>query len=215
MDKSYAITGAAGFIGRHTIAALIQNGQKVIAIDVPGKLITPDGFVEDLTRLGYNFGASTVSDLITVRPCDLLHDFQPDEVLDGSDVVIHYAGIFSGVIVPDVIQKIRNTNGPVSIYDPRTVRDYTCVIDTVKAVLFLIAQGSTGTFNIGTGVGSKNQDVYKLIGRLLSKGELEFIIESDKEDFLVPDIGKINGLGWKPSVDLESGLEMTVRQFFT
>ena len=89
----YAITGASGFIGRHTAASFINNGYSVALIDVPQRLLTtPQEFVLGLGTLGYKL-EKTATDLVNLRPCNLLGNYNIDELLEGFDVVVHLAGL--------------------------------------------------------------------------------------------------------------------------
>ena len=300
----YAITGAAGFIGRHAVASFIQMGYRVVLIDVPQRLPTAaEEFVDGLGSLGYKLGRNSC-DLVESRPCNLLGDYNVGKLLEGCDVVVHLAGLSNpreaidnpqmatrvnsgitqrlldsgrrfvlastyllyrprtaefrpsektpiddndlhpyekskleaerlvsshrdylilrfannygpgqaaGFLVPDVIQRIKDSQDSIKIYGPDSVRDLIFVQDTVSALIYLISGGYTGIFNIGTGKGHSIRHVNEVIGRQLGKGSLEFQIENDEKTFLVADITKIQEIGWQSSTSLEQGIEITLR----
>lgn len=90
--NKYAVTGAAGFIGKHVVVALVNRGYNVVLIDVPDRIRTREEFIDELQRTGYKLKQSEHS-LIELRPRDLSDDFDSEEVLEGCDAVVHLAGL--------------------------------------------------------------------------------------------------------------------------
>lgn len=88
----FAITGATGFIGKHLISSLVNRGYAVVAIDLPTKLSTVDDYIDNLKVSGYSFGRHN-STLIELRPCDLLGQYEPKRLIEGSDILVHLAGL--------------------------------------------------------------------------------------------------------------------------
>ncbi len=74
------VTGAAGFVGGHTVAALVSRGHKVIGLlrgKVPAELQDSDG--------AEYFGGVDVTDPSTLSP----------EHFDGADAIVHLVGIIA------------------------------------------------------------------------------------------------------------------------
>lgn len=90
--NKYAITGAAGFIGRHVAVAFINRGYKVVLIDVPHRLRTREEFVGELSNIGYGLKRAEIG-LMELRPRNLSDGQDTEEVLDGCDAVVHLAGL--------------------------------------------------------------------------------------------------------------------------
>jgi nucleoside-diphosphate-sugar epimerase len=76
------VTGAAGFIGSHLVAALVADGHDVLAVDAPGRAAFPAAALANV--------ASLASTGVTVTECDLAtDDLTP---LADADAILHLAG---------------------------------------------------------------------------------------------------------------------------
>jgi UDP-glucose 4-epimerase len=99
-------------------------------------------------------------------------------------------------------------------------RDYCYVGDVVKANILAIDKGSTGTFNIGTGIATKTLDLYNAIYKITNNQNPELKIP-DKALARDGDIKRSclnierakKSLGWAPSVSLREGLKKTVKWY--
>ena len=98
------------------------------------------------------------------------------------------------------------------------VRDFVYVIDAVEAFLCAEQYNGSHLFNIGTGIGTSINDLYKMLASITNS--------SDKPKFEKARKGELNRsvlnsqlayykLGWQPSISLYSGLERTVEWFKT
>ena len=102
---------------------------------------------------------------------------------------------------------------PTIYGDGMQVRDYVHVSDIVRANSLALIKGDNGIYNIGSGVGTTVNELYRLLSNLLSfrpapnyapprTGELQKI-------FL--DARKANhGLGWTVQIPIDEGLRLTV-----
>jgi len=100
------------------------------------------------------------------------------------------------------------------------IRDYCFVGDVVKANIKALTEGSCDFFNIGTGVGTKTLELYRMILSIYKEmghkvePELEMPVRSParpgdlKKSCLVVNKAK-EGLGWIPESDLKTGLLKT------
>jgi UDP-glucose 4-epimerase len=104
----------------------------------------------------------------------------------------------------DYIRKIKEGKQAV-IYGDKT-RDYIYVDDVVDALVLLMHRLDGEVYNIGTGVETTLNQVYKMLGGtnpILEEGRKGEI------DSQCLDSTKLGRLGWKPKVDLEEGLRRT------
>src|SRR3546814_7540046 len=105
--KLVAITGASGFLGSHTIAALAEAGMNVRALTRSLPLLPPaeTGFRPE------------------VVPGDLSNHAALATLVDGADVVIHCAGAIKAKSLPDFLkvneQGTRNLAHAMQLYAPQ------------------------------------------------------------------------------------------------
>ncbi len=78
----YLVTGAAGHLGSHVVKALIERGDRVRALLMPGEAFPP--FVPDSARLEQVFGDVRDAEALSIRLFD---------GAEGEAVVVHCAGI--------------------------------------------------------------------------------------------------------------------------
>lgn len=118
-------------------------------------------------------------------------------------------------IIPDLVKKILSGQHPLEILgNGEQTRSYTYVDDLADAIIFIAEKAENDDFNIGTGVETSVKGLAERIWKICGmKKELKFKhLPSFQYDVQkrVPDISKITALGWKPKVDLDTGLETTV-----
>jgi UDP-glucose 4-epimerase len=101
---------------------------------------------------------------------------------------------------------------PTIFGDGEQVRDYVHVDDIVRANSLALVNGKNDAYNIGSGVGTTVNQLYRLLSKILSfrpapiyapprTGELQKIyIDSQKA---------MKELGWKAEISVEQGLRMT------
>jgi nucleoside-diphosphate-sugar epimerase len=114
------------------------------------------------------------------------------------------------------------------IRTPESVRDYIYIEDLARAAILLVERRFQGTINLGTGEGVSVRAIAEGIVRLLGKSELirfpaavstasstgaASAAETGArwEDRIVADATRIRGLGWRPEIDLDTGLRRLVR----
>ena len=112
--------------------------------------------------------------------------------------------------------QLLNNEQPVIFGDGSKTRDYTYVGDIVAANLLAIEKGNNKIYNIGTGIGTSDQQVYDTIANALNspvrpayepvrKGEIHHIA-------LAADLAK-KELGWEPMIAFKEGIDKTVKYF--
>lgn len=97
-------------------------------------------------------------------------------------------------------------------------RDYVFVKDVVNANAMAIESDATGSFNVGTGVKTSVNEIFKLLNKLTDANQKEVHTEEKPGEQKVSclDFTKINkSMGWKPTLSFEEGLAETVEYFRT
>ena len=130
---------------------------------------------------------------------------------------------FPEKLIPLIIHNIKNQK-PLPVYGQGSnIRDWLWVMDHVEAIDLIFHEGETGQkYNIGGNNEWKNIDLVKMICSLMDKklkrkaGTSEQLITyvTDRpghDQRYAIDAGKLEKtLNWKPSVNMEKGLEMTI-----
>lgn len=133
---------------------------------------------------------------------------------------------FPEKLIPLFIHNIRNGK-PLPVYgDGNYTRDWLYVVDHAQAIDTVFHHGKTGeTYNIGGWNEWKNIDLVRLLCRLMDhelgnpEGTAEKLITFVKDrpghdKRYAIDASKINReLGWKPSLQFEEGLLLTIRWY--
>ena len=106
---------------------------------------------------------------------------------------------------------------PVIYGDGQKVRDYVFVSDVVRANVAALANGTNEIFNIGSGVATKDLEIFEQVRNLLGKAEVQpqYVPRRPGEiDRISLDISKAARLlDWAPQVPLAEGAQRTVRYF--
>jgi len=108
---------------------------------------------------------------------------------------------------------------PLPVYgDGFNVRDWIYVTDHCRAVDLILQEGKPGeTYNIGAGKELPNIEIVKLILKIVGKSEelIRFVEDRPGHDRrYAMDASKLQReLGWKPLVDFEEGMAMTVKWY--
>ena len=127
---------------------------------------------------------------------------------------------FPEKLIPLMINNAVN-NIELPVYgDGLYVRDWIHVSDNCKAVWKVLTEGKNGeVYNIGSNNEKTNIEVVRAILRKLNKSEslIRYIKDRPGHDRrYATDATKIrNELGWRPSVDFESGLDETIDWYLT
>lgn len=117
-------------------------------------------------------------------------------------------------LIPKIIYRILRGE-PIQIYgDGRNIREWIHVEDNCKAITTVLKYGSKGEiYNIGSGIEKTNNEIASLlidISKSTIKSTIEFVDDRKGHDYRYSvDYSKIMKLGFKPEIELESGLEKT------
>jgi len=118
-------------------------------------------------------------------------------------------------VIPDLIKRTLSGQYPLEILGSGDqTRSYTYVDDIADAIIYLSERCENNDFNIGTGVETSVLDlarkIWKLCGRIEPfevKSAPSFQYDVQRR---IPDISKILELGWRPKVDLDEGLSISI-----
>ncbi len=105
---------------------------------------------------------------------------------------------------------------PVINGDGKQTRDYVYVGDVVKANELALKQGDNGIFNVGTGIETDVNALFRKIAGYMdhSVQEVHGPAKPGEQQRSVLDYSLIKQvLGWQPTVTLEEGIEKTVTYF--
>jgi GDP-L-fucose synthase len=119
-------------------------------------------------------------------------------------------------VLPAMLRKFitakRNNSLSVELWGTGSPkREFLHVNDLAEACLFLMqSYNENGLVNIGTGIDVTIKDLAELIQEITGfPGDILWNTEKpDGTPRKLLDVSKINSLGWKASIDLESGLKM-------
>jgi UDP-glucose 4-epimerase len=97
-------------------------------------------------------------------------------------------------------------------------RDFVYVGDVAQANVLALTKGDGGTFNIGTGIATSINDLFArlkaITGYTLPEAHGPAKVGEAFKIYLKADKAR-RELGWKPTIDLDSGLRLTVDYFRT
>ncbi len=113
-------------------------------------------------------------------------------------------------------------NEVITIFgEGRQLRDYIYVDDIADAMIMAATESTTTgkVYNLGTGVGTKFNDMVKIIVDTVGKGKIENRPwpndwENVETGHFIADISKIkNDLAWEPKISVEEGIKKTVEYY--
>lgn len=146
------------------------------------------------------------------------------EVFGMNSVVLRYANVYGprqnphgeAGVVAIFCNKMLSGEQPVINGDGKQTRDYTYVGDVVNANLLALNIKGSGTFNIGTGIETDVNTVFRQLARLLKTScrEEHAPAKSGEQKRSVISARKIRSeLGWQPEVAIQDGLGKTAEYF--
>ncbi|MFQ6115819.1 MAG: NAD-dependent epimerase/dehydratase family protein [bacterium] len=147
-----------------------------------------------------------------------------NEVLGLPYVILRYANVYgprqnphgeAGVIAIFADKLLRGEQ-PTINGDGKQTRDYVYVGDLVRANITALNHSTSDIFNIGTGVETDVNTIFKIINDLTCAGNDEFHGPAKAGEQLRSCLSYSKAekyLGWKPEVELNQGLKNTVEYF--
>ena len=127
----------------------------------------------------------------------------------------------SGHVLPALIRKFHEAReakeSPVEIWGTGSpMREFLHVDDLADACVFLMDNYSDGShINVGTGVDLAIRELAEMVREIVCP-DAALVFDTSKPDGTprkVLDISRLRGLGWQPSIDLDSGISSTYEWF--
>lgn len=119
-------------------------------------------------------------------------------------------------VVAIFIQKLLNNEQAVINGNGRQTRDFVFVEDVVEANLAIMGQETQGTYNVGTGVETSINDLFRILVQHTGSAckEVHGPAKKGEQARSVIDSSKLrHELSWEPKTGLSEGLKKTVEYF--
>jgi len=119
-------------------------------------------------------------------------------------------------VVAIFIQKMLNNEQAVINGNGRQTRDFVFVEDVVEANLAMMGQETQGTYNVGTGVETSINDLFRILVQHTGSTckEMHGPAKKGEQARSVIDCTKLRQeVSWEPKADLSEGLKKTVEYF--
>jgi UDP-glucose 4-epimerase len=119
-------------------------------------------------------------------------------------------------VVAIFIQKMLNNEQAVINGNGRQTRDFVFVEDVVEANLAMMGQDTQGTYNVGTGVETSINDLFRILVQHTGSSckEIHGPAKKGEQARSVIDSTKLRQeVSWEPKADLSDGLKKTVEYF--
>ena len=119
-------------------------------------------------------------------------------------------------VVAIFIQKMLNNEQAVINGNGRQTRDFVFVDDVVEANLAMMGQETQGTYNVGTGVETSINDLFRILVQHTGSNckEMHGPAKKGEQARSVIDSTKLrHEVPWEPKADLSEGLKKTVEYF--
>ena len=139
-------------------------------------------------------------------------------------VILRYANVYgprqnpfgeAGVVAIFAVQML--TGKRPTIFGPGDkTRDYTHVLDIVRANIIALKHRTNGIYNIGTGVETKDQEIYDTLAGVLGYKEPPIYAPVRKGEVyrICLDCGKAKKeLGWSARLSLQEGMAITAEYY--
>jgi UDP-glucose 4-epimerase len=119
-------------------------------------------------------------------------------------------------VVAIFIQKLLNNEQPVINGNGRQTRDFVFVEDVVEANLAVMGQETEGVYNVGTGVETSINDLFRILVQHTGSTckEVHGPAKKGEQARSVVDSSKLRQeMSWEPKMNLTDGLKRTVEYF--
>lgn len=138
--------------------------------------------------------------------------------------ILRYANIYGprqnphgeAGVVAIFTKKLLNGEQPLINGNGEQTRDYTFVLDVVKANLLTLADIRSDIYNIGTGKETDVNELFNMLNKLVDKGQIEKhgpAMPGEQLRSVITSEKLQKQFGWSPSTTLMDGLQKTVDYF--
>jgi len=141
-------------------------------------------------------------------------------------IILRYANVFgprqnpfgeAGVVAIFTNKLLRNEN-PIINGEGNQTRDYVFVEDVIRANVLTLNSGSSGIYNVGTGIETSVNELFKKLNKIAGSIAIEKHGPAPKGEQLRSVITSeqlLREFNWKPSVIIDEGLKKTFDSFKT
>ncbi len=127
----------------------------------------------------------------------------------------------SSLIIPALLYRIFQGENPLTVWgDGSSVRDFVYSDDVADFFILMMEKNSKGPFNVGSGQGITIKNVVESVvkhARELINTDITFCWDTSKpsgEKYRLASMVKVEKeLGWKPSIDLDTGIRKTMEWY--
>jgi len=119
-------------------------------------------------------------------------------------------------VVAIFCQRLLTGNKAVIFGDGKQTRDFTYVSDVVRANLLALAYDKCSAFNVGTGIETDVNTLFEHIKKATGSTQEQIhepALPGEQRRSVIDYSAIKKTMGWRPHVDLESGLKMTADYF--
>ncbi|MCS7231878.1 MAG: NAD(P)-dependent oxidoreductase [Elusimicrobiota bacterium] len=115
-------------------------------------------------------------------------------------------------LIPEILKQIKKGRRELKLGNLTPRRDYIHVDDVCDAIVSLLSNMKSGTFNIGTGCSYSVKEVVDVVSEILNENikivqDKKKVRKVERED-LVADISKIqNEIAWRPKISFKTGIK--------
>jgi len=112
--------------------------------------------------------------------------------------------------------KLLNGEQPIINGTGEQTRDYVFVKDVVRANLLTLADEVSDVYNVGTGIETNVNELYKMLNEIVGKGQEENhgpAAAGEQMRSVITSEKLFSKFNWKPATELSTGLKETVEYF--
>lgn len=119
-------------------------------------------------------------------------------------------------LIPEIFKQIGEGKREIKHGNLTPKRDYIHVDDVCEGLIVLLKHGKSGKYNIGTGKEYSVKEIVTIVSEIIGE-EINIIKNENKvrkveREHLLADITNIKiETGWKPKIDLKTGLKQTFK----
>src|SRR4030066_246024 len=232
------VTGGAGFIGSHIVDRLVSEGHKVSVIDNLStgksenlnsaaefyKLDIENPRIEKVIRKEKPEVICHLAAQMDVRRSVADPAFDAKTNIIGMINLLEYAvrhgqrqdPFGEAGVVAIFTKKMLKNDQPLINGNGMQTRDYVYVEDVVNAVMLAMENNANDIFNVGTGIETSVNDLFRLLSELTGSNVREMHGAAKKGEQMRSCLSydKIKKtMEWEPSIPLRTGLANTVEFF--
>jgi len=120
----------------------------------------------------------------------------------------------TAMVLPSLIARVVNGENPLTVWgDGSAIRDFVHADDVARGMMMAMEQGITAPLNLASGRAVTIKEVAEMVARNAPGGPVDIVWDKDKpsgDAIRLMDISRAQSYGYKPEVDLETGIKETI-----